>query len=402
MKRDLQIDAIRGVCLVLMMIAHVGGPISKLTLEFMGFMGAPEGFVFLSGMIAGLVYTRRSDTHSQSTLQHAAIGRASTLYRYHVGIYLLILAITVTLPTIAQPWQDGYAKLFFLDPGLALLLGPLFLYQPLFIGLLPMYVWFILLTPVVLQQFKRGREKTVLVTSFAVWLACQFGWHEWLLELTIGRIVDPLLRFSPLAWQLMYCLGLWVGFRKHRGQPLFRDWDTVLLRLCSVVALACFVVRHGLRLIKRVERTGSSLLDSIADHLPSPEFIALIDDNLAYKLDLGPLRLLNFFAVVYIASFVLARYRPLLRAKWLAFIGQHSLEVYAFHVLVVYGFVLLEGNLLQPPSATTAIIKAIYTLLAVASLTIPAIAHQRYRKARALAAAGGPPAPLKGPSGPGT
>ncbi len=391
MKRDVQIDAIRGFCLVLMTISHIEGPVNKLTFEFIGFAGGAEAFVFLSGMVAGLVYCKRSARISEAELDHAARSRAWTLYQYHLGAYALVLAFVALLPTLAAPLR-GYAPLFFDHAGMAALLGPLLLYQPLFIDLLPMYCVFILLTPLALRQFKRGREWVWLAGSFTLWLLCQLGLNDMLLEHTVAKIIEPQFGFSPYSWQMIYFIGLWVGFRKFRDGHLFGAYHPTLLKICAALMLAFFTLRHTIRAMRWADRNNSSLLDGVAGLLPSPETLQLIAEA-TFKLDMRPVRVLNFFAVVYVLSYVLERYKPLIGARWLIFIGQHSLECYAYHLPLVYGIRVFEGNLFDPAAPSTPILLTLITILAVVSLTLPATLHQRHRAAQAARSTTPPTSP---------
>ena len=52
------LDVLRGALLVVMAINHVPSDLHVLTDHFFGYMSAAEGFVFLAGLMAGLVYTR--------------------------------------------------------------------------------------------------------------------------------------------------------------------------------------------------------------------------------------------------------------------------------------------------------------------------------------------------------
>ena len=59
MQRDLRIDTLRGLMLVIMMVTHIRWfaiPTAWTTYQPIGFVTAAEGFVFLSGLVAGIVY----------------------------------------------------------------------------------------------------------------------------------------------------------------------------------------------------------------------------------------------------------------------------------------------------------------------------------------------------------
>src|SRR4051794_38619942 len=71
--RDLRLDFLRGLAIVVMIVDHIAGP--SWLFVFTGgnrfFTSAAEGFVLLSGLIAGLVYQR----------QVARVGLAAALRR---------------------------------------------------------------------------------------------------------------------------------------------------------------------------------------------------------------------------------------------------------------------------------------------------------------------------------
>ncbi|HPE74072.1 MAG TPA: OpgC domain-containing protein, partial [Candidatus Competibacter sp.] len=59
MNRLLEIDALRGLLLVLMVINHTPSPLRTLTNQPLGFVSAAEAFVFVSACLCGLVFGRR-------------------------------------------------------------------------------------------------------------------------------------------------------------------------------------------------------------------------------------------------------------------------------------------------------------------------------------------------------
>ncbi|EJH80513.1 TPA: OpgC domain-containing protein, partial [Vibrio cholerae O1] len=65
MKRIPALDSIRGLLLVLITFNHLiwysGGTtiLQMITHEPVGVFGAAEGFIFMSGLLAGMVYSRR-------------------------------------------------------------------------------------------------------------------------------------------------------------------------------------------------------------------------------------------------------------------------------------------------------------------------------------------------------
>ncbi|MEM7351843.1 MAG: OpgC domain-containing protein [Acidobacteriota bacterium] len=379
MKRDVQLDAIRGFCLVLMMSGHVGSWVTKITLEFAGFTGGAEGFVFLSGFVAGAVYTKWSEKVSRRELWRRALAKTWTIYKFHIAVFLFVLAFALAFPTIAEPWREArYATGFFQEIPRNVGLGLLLLYQPTFMNILPLYCILIAITPLAIGEYNRGRARYWLAGSFLLWLATQFGFREWLLDVTLRPFFDPRLgSLSVLAWQIIYFVGLWLGFNRQKGRQLFRAYDPRWVLLCASGALFLFFARHFIRLIKRAERLGSQTLDTYAGYIPGPELIGWIE-TLTNKQYQAPLRLLNFVLVVYALCYVLERYKPLVNARWLIFLGRNSLQVWAFHAPIVYGLFLIEKNLLSSDATGQAIL-AVLSLLAIASMSIPAALNERYR-----------------------
>ncbi len=58
MERDIRLDALRGLVLAWMTINHLSGPLHAYSFETLGFVSSAEGFVFISGIVAGMVYGR--------------------------------------------------------------------------------------------------------------------------------------------------------------------------------------------------------------------------------------------------------------------------------------------------------------------------------------------------------
>ena len=78
--RDIRFDSLRGLLLVSMAINHLPSDLRVITDEGVGIVSSAEGFVFLSGVLAGFVYTRRlwregasrlrAMTHVVTTVSH--------------------------------------------------------------------------------------------------------------------------------------------------------------------------------------------------------------------------------------------------------------------------------------------------------------------------------------------
>ncbi len=314
MKRFLEIDALRGLLLVLMVINHTPSPLRSLTNQPLGFVSAAEAFVFVSACLCGLVFGRRLYDSGLPEVRRLARRRARQIYTSHVLTLLFCFAIigqrfghlspfyNMLHPYLAQPTKAAASAL-------------LLLYQPPLLDILPMYLLFLLLTPFVLNMLVRAGFRPVLFASLLLWLVAQSGLKEWL----VGALADGWLVIAPgafdlLAWQLLWVSGLFLGYRLQQQRP-----KRAVLILPSIpwsalvgVALFFFCWRW-------------SWIPISVDH-GDPGW--LLD-----KWRLGPLRLLNFFTLLYLALW-LGPYlaKTLGSLKPLILIGRNTLPLFCLHV----------------------------------------------------------------------
>src|SRR4051794_21849559 len=99
--RDIRLDALRGLLLVVMTMDHFPSSFFELTYESLGYITAAEGFVFLAGLVAGQVYCRYSSYENRQSLLKRALKRAGIIYTFNVltFISLLLLAVLFNLKT---------------------------------------------------------------------------------------------------------------------------------------------------------------------------------------------------------------------------------------------------------------------------------------------------------------
>ena len=96
-----QIDALRGLMLVLMAVTHLPTRLASPLGQPFGYVSAAEGFVLLSGFMAGMVYTRKQQRDGASGLREAFLQRAWKIYACQgallVFLFTLVMAIGVLL-----------------------------------------------------------------------------------------------------------------------------------------------------------------------------------------------------------------------------------------------------------------------------------------------------------------
>src|SRR6185503_17918450 len=90
-KRDLRIDLLRGFCVFVMIVDHVGGESSWLYLVTGGnhfFVSAAEGFVLLSGISMGMVHSSTIRRDGVRVMLGKVASRARFLYALTVALTL--------------------------------------------------------------------------------------------------------------------------------------------------------------------------------------------------------------------------------------------------------------------------------------------------------------------------
>src|ERR1035441_10303251 len=351
--RDSRIDTLRGLFLVVMMVDHLpSDPLLRFTFQSFGFVSAAEGFVFVSGFVCVWVYGRILVKDGEAALRSRAWHRARDIYLTHLVLY--------TLALLGGLWGGRQIASGSPDFWTAWWHGALLIYQPPLFAILPMYVVFLLLTPLLLEQMARGRALLIGSASAALWLAAQWG---------IGSPAHnpswlQLGFFNILAWQLLFIAGAYFGYRKAvgRGSPLRASR---LLLVCSVVlAVLFFLVRHRLLFVANLQ------LVDIQTALQ------------AWRSTNHPWRLINFAAFAYILwslpRSIDKKLHGLSAFRFLRYLGGHSLQVFAWSILVAY----TASSFGVSWAALSPAWRTLLAVTAALSLAIPAWLHERWRLQR--------------------
>jgi len=320
--RDLRFDTLRGLFLVIMTINHLPTELRALTDQSVGVFSAAEGFVFLSGLMAGWVYTRKFRSLGAGGLWSASSERAKSIYRWHVGSVLAAFVAVQLTERVLGYCSPAVPRLFFEHPIMSLGLGVSLLYQPGLLDLLPMYCGFVMLLPTVVRALESGRRWLVLAISAGVWLAVQWA------PPVDGAPIYPINTgsFNLLAWQFLFVAGVVVGHARMSGrQQVSRPSPWVLGGAAAVVV-------YGLG-------------------IHYAQWPALWPDRLfgvfLNKPALGLLRLADFGCVAYLVGVFGAQFPRALTWRPLAFLGRHSLAVVATQsvaIMTVLQFPILFGT----------------------------------------------------------
>ncbi len=238
--RDTRLDLLRGFCLFVMAIDHIGvfGPDSWLYVvtgkgEF--FISAAEGFVLISGLVMGIVYGKVVAKEGLKVAASKIFNRVIKLYWLTVGLTLFFSALAMYTPLKLWAERDW---LTVKDP-IELIVGALTLHVA-FHGssIMVMYVLFLALAPLALYAFSQGKVWLVLSISWLVWLGNMFYPNQFTVPFESN--------FPFAAWQTIFITALTVGYYKKQVFNLLKDkWRVAYYVGISALALfllGCFIL----------------------------------------------------------------------------------------------------------------------------------------------------------------
>ena len=234
--RDLRVDLLRGFCVVVMIIDHVGGEQSWLYVFTGGnrwIVSAAEGFVLLSGFTMGMVHNRTINVKGVRAMFEKVFGRAWLLYALTVVLTIAFAAVSTALgaPYVEQQ-TPAHGRLDFAVSVLT------FHRTYSLTDILVLYTLLVLMAGPALWLIARGYTGLVVAASVTAWAVEQL-WPERVPR--AWEIVDGGFPFS--AWQLMFFMGLVIGFHRERLAKLLRPRPLVAFGLAMVIAL--YVIRFA-------------------------------------------------------------------------------------------------------------------------------------------------------------
>ncbi len=353
--RDHRIDLLRGIALISMMLNHLPGKYSQCIRDLFGFSSFAEVFVLLSGVVAGYVYCHALVQKGEAELNSKIRNRARNIYLYHISIFLILFLISLFFTSVKPFWYKAMIPVY--DHRLSSFIAGLFLlYAPFGANLLPMYVIFVLIVPFFLRAIHAGHIRTAFFITLALWLLAQFHIF-YRMQIWVNQYIPMHWAiFDPMAWWLIFASGIYLGFRKLGGLQV----PPALLRRCAVLAMPFLIFLFGWR----------------------HHWIELPQQGWMFRhvtglQNLGLLRLFNFM-LWGIVMLDVGRFFAL--HKWMifrpfAFLGRHSLQVYCYHVQMLFMLYLTIDFWNSPQNGLQGV--AIATLLL--SLWLPAGLHAWYR-----------------------
>ncbi|WP_105441055.1 OpgC family protein [Neorhizobium sp. T25_13] len=382
MKRFDIIDGMRGYFLVFMVLNHLifagGYLLVKINHNQLAFVEDAQGFVFLSGLLIGMVYAKKMLKNGYAAGRTAIYNRAFELYRYAMGIVLVVLVAQMLLPGAYSIWFNWLGYTTFDDP-LRLAAIATFLYQPTFMDILPQYIVYMLFAPMLVKLVLEDKWHYVVAGSVILWMAAQLGLQQIattpLNDMVMGADDQGIrVSFNLLGWQVVFYSGLVLGALTSSGKI---KWSNILSpdnTFIPKLALLMVLFFLPLRLITAHELMPPHMIGKFA--------------SMEIRADFGPVYLLNFAAVAMLVTWLIVAgpkhkdewVRRIAGAitwvfsiKYLQLLGRHSLYVYVWHVAIVYFVYYFDGRTPELDEFT----KTAIALVSIALLSLPALWRER-------------------------
>lgn len=331
--RDPRLDVLRGLALLVLLVNH-GEELSQtqvlslVTYAPIGVSTAAELFIFLSGLVLGIAYWPVLASHGYVRMHTRCLARAWQIYLLHIASLVFTVVAVVGLTAHFGTTLSGV----FASQGLVVSSDSLARFlqlegNPQYFDILPLYIVFLLYVPFLLPLLRR-HTAWGLGISTGLYLLAQFAKYS---GQTAVLPFSGALYYNPMAWQLLFVIGVTVGFRMREGQPLPRISGRGVLVAAGLLIVAAAWYK-GVRLNAV---TGWFAEVRYVPGQPVPFDVPLTD-----KSTLGPVRLVHFLLLAALA----ARWLPSQDSRvWrsrvagaLAVCGRHGLEVFVAGVVLTY------------------------------------------------------------------
>jgi hypothetical protein len=328
MKREIEIDAARGLMLVWMTLTHLPTALTPWVNQPFGYFSASEGFIFLSALFTGRIYYRLLTRDGLQVMTRKLLLRTLRLYGYHVLLLFWGFGIA-THYAFGDHGQGLYNLMDFFfaaGPARAIRDALLLVYRPPLLDIVPLYIIFLLLSPVVIYVAARMGWRVMIGASFVVWVLAQLGMrdasyaflaHHFKVQIPLNEMGA----FNLWAWQFMWVMGMWFGVHWAQDDLPAEKWAKRTWIPAAIVAGLLCALRY--RQIFGVDLTP---------------YAVFLD-----KWHFGIIRLLNFSAI----AMLLVRFRPIMKAisiRPLVLMGQSSLQVFCTHFVFCFIGIAMMGD----------------------------------------------------------
>jgi len=337
--RDQRLDMFRGLALLMIFINHVPGTIyENWTNRNFGFSDSAEAFVFMSGMAAGLAYSKSFRSGPLWPATARVWARARQLYFVHIACTAIVLGIFAAGALwlgAGEILTQNLVHILFQQP-LGVLIGlPTLTFQLGYLNILPLYTVMLLVSPALLMLGLRW-PRLVFLGSILLWIAAgQFRLNFPNFPLSGGWF------FNPFAWQILFVTGLLAGMAMKQGQR-FMPYSPVLFGLAA--ALVIFILLWTR--IPALASLGGSGLAALRK-LGAPFYLVQFD-----KTFVSLPRLLHALALFYVLASLPAIKTLAENAALepLRLLGRHGLPVFATGTVLAMALQTVKSEYILGPA----------------------------------------------------
>jgi len=329
--RDLQVDALRGFAMVLVVVNHteLTSALYFVTKERVGVVTGAEIFVAMSGFVLGMLYRRRIAAMGLRRASLKLWQRSRKLYLASVGLvttmWLLREAgLDTSAVTTYTEQSTGEVYDLYANSGAAdLVLGILTLrLGPGEFNVMGLIVVLVALTPLALWAMSRGATVKLLVVSWAIWAF-------WLSDPPRALPSQSENSFPLVLWQALFLLALALGYHRDRIAALARS---PAARPMAVLVAALFVIGLFYTWNNPSIAPGGASLGIISEDAFNDVYARFFQ-----RTQLGIGRIVSTVVVLIVLYALLLRVRPLWRsvAWFLVPFGQATFYVFILHVPLI-------------------------------------------------------------------
>lgn len=321
-EREHAFDLLRGLCIISMVVSHLssGSLLDRVT-HAPGWVDGAVGFVFISGLVLGLVHRRTVERSGLGTALRRVLRRVRVIYAANAAITLLALAVGTYLPAHSvMPSAHRYGWEMSLMRVLVVAVNPAY-------SVLGLYIFLMLGALGALTLLARRRTGLLVSLSVVVYAVARLAHLDTSLP-GHGNVAA----FHVAGWQLLYVLGMVVGWhwREPRVKRVVLHPGLQLPALVAVVALTCLF-----------HVTGRGLLGTVASARLSSYFD---------KPTLAPGVLVFALAALTVGYRVATWALRSPAARWfasVATVGRHSLDAY---VIAMFTTIVVPAMVRFPES----------------------------------------------------
>jgi hypothetical protein len=297
---DLRLYLLLGIATWFLFLDHVPhNAVSLLTMRNFGFSGAVDLFVFVGGYTAAILYGRMMLERGFVVTATRIFKRLWQLYAAYIVLFVIYINLIgyVARQSAAPALISEFNVTGIVDHTIRTLIhGLLLRAKPLNLDVLQLFIVLMAIFPFVLLGMIRRPNVTMAASISLYFAARQFDWN-------LSAFPDGHWYLNPFCWQLLFVLGAWIALSDPKQLRAVQ-------RLQNFAALRAAAWLYLLL----------ALTVTVAAKFPQATIVTDLVRDLfgsADRENLAPHRVLHFFALAFLFSYMVPRDWPVLRSQML-------------------------------------------------------------------------------------